>query len=144
MLQEKLPNQSQLNLYIPVLQQILNPKHELVKLSSLIKWHELEMTLSKKYNNVVPKELNKLLELPGVGRKTAGCLLVYAYRIPAIPAIKPLIMKAKLLICATLRPIADAASSSSMPADVSEDRYHLFQMVGWQTGWPRGRHDHQQ
>lgn len=51
MLQESLPDQSQLNLYFPVLQQILNPKHELVKLSSVIKWHELEMNLSQKYNN---------------------------------------------------------------------------------------------
>ena len=51
MLQEKLPNQSQLNLYIPVLQQILNPKHELVKLTNVIQWHNLEMSLSKKYHN---------------------------------------------------------------------------------------------
>lgn len=51
MLQEKLPNQSQLNLYFPVLNQILNPKHELMKLSAVIQWHSLEMSLSKKYNN---------------------------------------------------------------------------------------------
>lgn len=51
MLQELLPDQSQLNLYFPVLQQILNPRHELVKLSSIINWHELELALSKKYNN---------------------------------------------------------------------------------------------
>ena len=51
MLQETLPDQSQLNLYFPVLQQILNPKHELVKLSAVIRWHDLEMSLSKKYNN---------------------------------------------------------------------------------------------
>ena len=51
MLQESLPDQSQLNLYFPELQQILNPKHELVKLSSVIKWHDLETSLSKKYNN---------------------------------------------------------------------------------------------
>jgi IS5 family transposase len=51
LLQETQPDQSQLNLYFPVLQQILNPKHELVKLSSVINWHELEMTISKKYNN---------------------------------------------------------------------------------------------
>lgn len=51
MLQEKLPDQSQLNLYLPVLQQILNPKHELVKLSAVIQWIDLEMPLSQKYNN---------------------------------------------------------------------------------------------
>jgi IS5 family transposase len=34
-----------------VLHQILNPKHELVKLSAVIQWHQLELALSKKYNN---------------------------------------------------------------------------------------------
>ena len=29
--------------------------------------------------------MEKLIELPGVGRKTANCVLVYAYEIPAIP-----------------------------------------------------------
>jgi len=30
-------------------------------------------------------DLEKLVALPGVGRKTANCVLVYAYEIPAIP-----------------------------------------------------------
>ncbi len=34
-----------------MLQQIPNPKHELVKLASVIQWHNLEMSFSKKYNN---------------------------------------------------------------------------------------------
>ena len=33
----------------------------------------------------VPDNLEKLVELPGVGRKTANCVLVYAYEKPAIP-----------------------------------------------------------
>lgn len=33
----------------------------------------------------VPCDLNSLLELPGVGRKTANCVLVYAFNKPAIP-----------------------------------------------------------
>jgi endonuclease-3 len=33
----------------------------------------------------VPDSYEKLLTLPGVGRKTAGCVLVYGFRKPAIP-----------------------------------------------------------
>ena len=33
----------------------------------------------------VPNTIEKLLALPGVGRKTANCVLVYGYGIPAIP-----------------------------------------------------------
>ena len=38
-----------------------------------------------KYNGNVPKDFTKLVTLPGVGAKTANCVLVYAYKIPAIP-----------------------------------------------------------
>lgn len=41
--------------------------------------------VSQKYGGRVPKTLEKLLELPGVGRKTANCVLVYAFEEPAIP-----------------------------------------------------------
>ena len=37
------------------------------------------------FGGVVPKTYDELLELPGVGRKTAGCVLVYGYNLPAIP-----------------------------------------------------------
>ena len=39
----------------------------------------------KDYNNHVPSDMNQLLELPLVGRKTANCVLVYGFRKPAIP-----------------------------------------------------------
>jgi len=42
--------------------------------------------LLNEYNGRVPHELDKLLLLPGVGRKTANCVLVYGFNIPAIPA----------------------------------------------------------
>ena len=41
--------------------------------------------LVEKYNSEVPRTLAELVELPGVGRKTANCVLAYAFRIPAIP-----------------------------------------------------------
>jgi endonuclease-3 len=37
------------------------------------------------FGGIVPKTYDELLELPGVGRKTAGCVLVYGFNLPAIP-----------------------------------------------------------
>ena len=41
--------------------------------------------INSQYKGKVPDNLEKLIELPGVGRKTANCVLVYAYEKPAIP-----------------------------------------------------------
>ena len=41
--------------------------------------------IDSKYKGKVPDDLETLVRLPGVGRKTANCVLVYAYEIPAIP-----------------------------------------------------------
>ena len=41
--------------------------------------------LLEKFNNKVPKTMQELVELPGVGRKVANCVLVYAYKQDAIP-----------------------------------------------------------
>ena len=38
-----------------------------------------------KYNGKVPANMDKLVDLPGGGRKTANCVLVYAFEEPAIP-----------------------------------------------------------
>ena len=46
---------------------------------------EVAKIIDSKYNGKVPDELEQLVELPGVGRKTANCVLVYAYEKPAIP-----------------------------------------------------------
>lgn len=40
--------------------------------------------LKEKYNGEVPKDMNELLELPGVGRKTANLVLGEAFNIPSI------------------------------------------------------------
>jgi endonuclease-3 len=39
----------------------------------------------KKHHGTVPDNLDELLALPAVGRKTANCVLVYAFNKPAIP-----------------------------------------------------------
>ncbi len=41
--------------------------------------------LNSKYRGKVPNDFEKLIDLPGVGRKTANCVLVYAFDKPAIP-----------------------------------------------------------
>lgn len=41
--------------------------------------------LVKRFDSKVPSNLDDLLSLPGVGRKTANCTLVYGFSIPAIP-----------------------------------------------------------
>ncbi|MBD3353777.1 MAG: endonuclease III [Candidatus Lokiarchaeota archaeon] len=45
---------------------------------------ETSRIIHEKYNDEVPRDFKKLLELPGVGRKTANCTLAYAFKIPAI------------------------------------------------------------
>jgi len=46
---------------------------------------EVSKIINSKYGGIVPDELEKLVDLPGVGRKTANCVLVYAFDKPAIP-----------------------------------------------------------
>jgi endonuclease-3 len=46
---------------------------------------EVAKIIDAKYKGKVPDDLDTLVSLPGVGRKTANCVLVYAYDKPAIP-----------------------------------------------------------
>lgn len=41
--------------------------------------------IAEAYGGVVPDDMESLTSLPGVGRKTANCVLVYAFEKPAIP-----------------------------------------------------------
>ncbi|MBY8981773.1 MAG: endonuclease III [Candidatus Lokiarchaeota archaeon] len=45
---------------------------------------EVSKIIQEKHGGQVPSELKELLELPGVGRKTANCVLAYAFKTPAI------------------------------------------------------------
>lgn len=45
----------------------------------------VSQTLVANFGGQVPCDIDQLLELPGVGRKTANCVLVYAFDKPAIP-----------------------------------------------------------
>lgn len=46
---------------------------------------EVSRILIDQYGGEVPSDFKELLKLPGVGRKTANCVLVFAFEKPAIP-----------------------------------------------------------
>jgi len=46
---------------------------------------EISKIIFEKYKSKVPKTMDELIALPGVGRKTAGCVMVYAFDEPALP-----------------------------------------------------------
>tara|TARA_Y100000310_G_scaffold325771_1_gene389787 strand:- start:967 stop:1578 length:612 start_codon:yes stop_codon:yes gene_type:complete len=46
--------------------------------------HKLSKIIIEKYNNNIPSTFEKLTSLPGVGRKTANCVLAYTFKQPAI------------------------------------------------------------
>lgn len=46
---------------------------------------EISKVLIEKYGGKVPNNYDDLIDLPGVGSKTANCVLVYAFKVPAIP-----------------------------------------------------------
>lgn len=45
---------------------------------------EISRMLLDEYEGVVPDDINELVKLPGVGRKTANCVLAYAFEKDAI------------------------------------------------------------
>lgn len=45
---------------------------------------EIARILRDQYGGQAPRTMDELLALPGVGRKTANCVLLYAYAIPAL------------------------------------------------------------
>ena len=46
---------------------------------------EVSQIIKDRFASVVPDDYEDLFSLPGVGAKTANCVLVYAFKIPAIP-----------------------------------------------------------
>ncbi|ADL58752.1 endonuclease III [Methanothermobacter marburgensis str. Marburg] len=46
---------------------------------------EVSRILLEEYGGRVPDDIDELLKLPGVGRKTANCVLVYAFNKPVVP-----------------------------------------------------------
>jgi endonuclease-3 len=46
---------------------------------------QVSQLIMQRYHGIVPADVEKLIGLPGVGRKTANCVLVYGFNQPAIP-----------------------------------------------------------
>jgi endonuclease-3 len=46
---------------------------------------EISKAIVKEFRGEVPNSLQGLVSLPGVGRKTANCVLVYGFQVPAMP-----------------------------------------------------------
>ena len=46
---------------------------------------EVSRIILEDFMGEVPRDFNELVSLPGVGAKTANCVLVYAFKVPAIP-----------------------------------------------------------
>lgn len=46
---------------------------------------QIARIIMEEYGGEVPREIERLLELPGVGRKTANCVLAYGFGADAIP-----------------------------------------------------------
>lgn len=46
---------------------------------------EVARIIHEEYGDEVPEDLDELLSLPGVGRKTGNCVLVYGFGEPAVP-----------------------------------------------------------
>lgn len=46
---------------------------------------EVSRIIHEDYNDIVPEDMGELLSLPGVGRKTANCVIVYGFHKDAIP-----------------------------------------------------------
>ena len=46
---------------------------------------QISSILIDRFNGIVPNNIEELLTLPGVGRKTANCVLAFGFDIPALP-----------------------------------------------------------
>jgi endonuclease-3 len=80
--------------------------------------------LKEKFGGQVPKNMEDLMSLPGVGRKTASVVLVEAFDIPAFPVDTHVFRVTKRIgIAAGNTP--DKVSDEVM-GKLSEDKYHLM------------------
>ncbi len=85
--------------------------------------HIIGMTkiILEKYKGQIPKKFDVLIELPGVGEKTAGVLLSQAFGIPAFPVDTHVFRVARRL----------GLSKEHHPNKVSRDLQKLFPRERW-------------
>lgn len=71
------------NINLKNLEQLIKPSGFYKIKAKRIK--EISKILVENFGGEVPENFEDLISLPGVGRKTANCVLVYGFGIPAIP-----------------------------------------------------------
>ncbi len=93
----------------------------------------LAKTLDEKYLGIVPNDFESLVELPGVGRKTASVVLAVGFNIPAMPVDTHLYRMAKRLGYIKedediLK--AEEAYKKYIPKNEWANAHHLFLLFG--------------
>ena len=95
--------------------------------------------LLQNYGGKVPDSMEELLELPGVGRKTASCVLIYAFNKPAI-AVDTHVHRIsnRIGLVKTKTPVqTEAALMRLLPKDRWLDINEVFVKHGQQVCLPR-------
>jgi len=77
--------------------------------------------IDEKYNGKVPNNMSDLVELPGVGRKTANVVLSNAYNIPGIATDTHVIRLSRLM----------GLSANSDPVKLEHDLMELIDKKNW-------------
>jgi endonuclease-3 len=83
--------------------------------------HELSQILIDKYDSQVPSDFGDLIQLPGVGRKTASVVLCQVFKIPAFPVDTHIFRCAKRW----------GLSKGKTPDAVEKDLRKLFPEKSW-------------
>jgi endonuclease III len=101
---------------------------------------DIACIIRDKYAGIVPDDMDALISIPGVGRKTAGCVLVYAFRKPAIPVDTHVHrVSNRLGIVATRLPFeTERALTGLLPIDSWMLVNELFVLHGKKTCRPIG------
>lgn len=89
--------------------------------------------LHKEYMDIVPSDFNKLVKLPGVGRKTASVVLAVGFNLPAMPVDTHLYRMAQRLGYikeADSIKEAEDAYKKYIPKDEWAKAHHLFLLFG--------------
>ncbi|MGQ9465795.1 MAG: endonuclease III [bacterium] len=102
------------------LNNILKPLGFFRRKSELVK--KCADVLCKKFNGKVPDTIDELMQLPGVGRKTASAVLVNAFKKPAI------VVDTHVIRVATERL---ALSNAKVAEDIEHDLAKIFPVEKW-------------
>ncbi len=101
-----------------------------VKSKNLI---EIASIIKEKYQGLLPKEYEKLVLLPGVGRKTANVVLALAFGIPRIAVdthVKRIAIKLKISNVDSSELDVEKNMMKQIPEKLWIEAHHLFLLFG--------------